>query len=335
MLFVISSIRNSSPQYKACRSMRKKLFKPLEFSKVKTYPVTKRFSKVQTAALGRVVQRGSLVRSFIEGLPDILAAQNLKAIAAKIAQTHTANRTVLLGMGAHPIKVGLSPLIIDFMEKGIIDAVALNGAGVIHDFELAFMGETSEDVAASLKDGSFGMAEETGAFINQAITDGSARGLGIGAAVGQAIVKARLTHQRLSILATAARLGIPVTAHIAIGTDIIHMHPNADGKALGEGSLRDFRTLTSVVATLAHGVYLNFGSAVILPEVFLKAVSLARNLGNPVQKLTTVNLDFLAHYRPMTNVVNRPTFGSGKGYSLIGHMEIMVPLLFAAILEDL
>jgi hypothetical protein len=315
--------------------MPKKFFRPLDFSKVKTYPAKKRFSKVQTAALGRVVQRGSRVRSFIDGLPDILAAQNLKAIAATIAQTHTANRTVLLGMGAHPIKVGLSPLIIDFMKKGIIDAVALNGAGVIHDFELAFMGETSEDVAPSLKDGSFGMAEETGAFINQAITDGSARGLGIGAAVGQAIVKARLTYQRLSILATAARLGIPVTAHIAIGTDIIHMHPNADGKALGEGSLRDFRTLTSVVATLADGVYLNFGSAVILPEVFLKAVSLARNLGNPVQKLTTVNLDFLAHYRPMTNVVNRPTLGSGKGYSLIGHMEIMVPLLFAAILEDL
>ena len=169
--------------------MPKKFFKPLDFSKVKTYPAKKRFSKVQTAALGKVIQRGSRVRSFIEGLPDILAAQSLKAIASKIAQTHTANRTVLLGMGAHPIKVGLSPLIIDFMEKGIIDAVALNGAGIIHDFELAFMGETSEDVAASLKDGSFGMAEETGAFINQAITDGSTQGLGIGASVGQAIVE--------------------------------------------------------------------------------------------------------------------------------------------------
>jgi deoxyhypusine synthase len=315
--------------------MPKKLFKPLDFSKVKTYPAKKRFSKVQTAALGKVIQRGSRVRSFVEGLPDILAAQSLKAIASKIAQTHRANRTVLLGMGAHPIKVGLSPLIIDFMEKGIIDAVALNGAGIIHDFELAFMGETSEDVAASLKDGSFGMAEETGAFINRAITEGSTQGLGIGASVGQAIVKARLKYQRLSILATATRIGIPVTAHIAIGTDIIHMHPKADGKALGEGSMRDFRTLTCVVANLANGVYLNFGSAVILPEVFLKAVSLARNLGNPVQKLTTVNLDFLAHYRPMTNVVNRPTLGSGKGYHLTGHMEIMVPLLFAAVLESL
>ncbi|MPZ75956.1 MAG: hypothetical protein GEU77_05485 [Deltaproteobacteria bacterium] len=315
--------------------MANKDFKPLDFSKVRTYPAEKRYSKVQTAALGKIVQKGSSVHSFIDGLPDILAAQNLKAIARKIAQTHAANRTVLLGMGAHPIKVGLSPLIIDFMEKGIIDAVALNGAGVIHDFELAFMGETSEDVAASLEDGSFGMAEETGAFINQAITDGASKELGIGAAVGQAIVKARLAHRRLSILATAARLGIPVTAHIAIGTDIIHMHPKADGKALGEGSLRDFRTLTSVVATLGDGVYLNFGSAVILPEVFLKAVSLARNLRQPVQKLTTVNLDFLAHYRPLTNVVDRPTMGNGKGYHLTGHMEIMVPLLFAAVLDDL
>jgi len=315
--------------------MPKKLFKSLDFSKVKTYPAKKRLSKVQTAALGKVIQRGSRVRSFVEGLPDILAAQSLKAIAKKIAQTHTVNRTVLLGMGAHPIKIGLSPLIIDFMRKGIIDAVALNGAGIIHDFELAFMGETSEDVEASLKDGSFGMAEETGAFINQAIIDGSTQGLGIGAAVGQAIVQARLKHQELSILATAARIGIPVTAHIAIGTDIIHMHPKADGKAIGEGSMRDFRTLTCVVASLANGVYLNFGSAVILPEVFLKAVSLARNLGNPVQKLTTINLDFLAQYRPMTNVVQRPTSASGKGYHLTGHMEIMVPLLFAAVLENL
>jgi deoxyhypusine synthase len=314
--------------------MLRKSFKPLDFSKVRTYPAKKRFSKVQTTALGKIVVKGSRMRSFIDGLPEILAARNLKAVARKIAQTHAANRTVLLGMGAHPIKVGLSPLIIDFMNRGIIDAVALNGAGIIHDFELAFMGETSEDVAASLKDGSFGMAEETGAFLNQAIIDGSGKGLGIGAAVGQAILKARLPNRHLSILATAARLKVPVTAHIAIGTDIIHMHPKADGKALGDGSMRDFHTLTSVVATLRDGVYLNFGSAVVLPEVFLKALSLARNLGHSVQKLTTVNLDFLAHYRPLTNVVNRPTLGNGKGYHITGHMEIMVPLLFAAVLEN-
>ena len=238
-------------------------------------------------------------------------------------------------MGAHPIKVGLSPLIIDFMERGIIDALALNGAGIIHDFELAYMGETSEDVAASLKDGSFGMGEETGAFINAAIIEGTRLNLGVGAAVGNAIVKNHLPYRRLSILATASRLGIPVTCHIAIGTDIIHMHPKADGKALGDCSLRDFRTLTSVVATLGGGVYLNFGSAVILPEVFLKAVSLARNLGNAVENLTTVNLDFLQHYRPLTNVVSRPTLQTGKGYQITGHMEIMVPLLFGAVLEEL
>ena len=315
--------------------MRKKTFKPLDFSKVRTFPVKKRFSKVQTALLGEKIKKGASVRSFLRGLPDILAAQNLMAIARKIADSKRRNKTVLLGMGAHPIKVGLSPLIIDFMERGIIQAVALNGAGVIHDFELAYMGETSEDVAATLKDGSFGMGEETGAFINEAISDGSKNQLGVGAAVGAAIVKNRLPHRRLSILAAAARLGIPVTSHIAIGTDIIHMHPKADGRALGDCSLRDFRTLTSVVATLGGGVYLNFGSAVVLPEVFLKAVSLARNLGNPVQNLTTVNLDFLQHYRPLTNVVNRPTLGSGKGYHLTGHMEIMVPLLFAAVLEEL
>jgi deoxyhypusine synthase len=315
--------------------MARKKFRPLDFSKVRTYPVIKRFSKVEAALLGRKIKKGATLRSFLRGLPEILAAQQLKIIARKIAECRRKDKTILLGMGAHPIKVGLSPLIIDFMERGIIHAIALNGAGVIHDFELAYMGETSEDVAAALKDGSFGMAEETGAFINAAISEGARNRLGVGAAVGAAIVNHRLPHRRLSILATAARLEIPVTSHIAIGTDIIHMHPKADGRALGECSLRDFHTLTSVVAALDSGVYLNFGSAVVLPEVFLKAVSLARNLGNPVQDLTTVNLDFLQHYRPLTNVVHRPTLGSGKGYHLTGHMEIMVPLLFAAVLEEL
>jgi hypothetical protein len=287
--------------------MPKQAFPALNFSKVRTYPAKKRRSKVRSSLLGRRTQKGASFLSFIQGLPDILAARNLKTIAHKIAAAHRDKRTVLLGMGAHPLKVGLSPLIIDFMERGIIDAVALNGAGVIHDFELAFMGQTSEDVAASLEDGSFGMAEETGSFINRAIIEGSRQQLGVGVAVGRAIIDARLPHRRLSILAAGARLGIPVTAHIAIGTDIIHMHPQADGGAIGDGSLRDFRTFTSVVATLARGVYLNVGSAVLLPEVFLKAVSLARNLGRSVQNLTTVDLDFLVHYRPLTNVVTRPT----------------------------
>ncbi|MBI2351238.1 MAG: deoxyhypusine synthase family protein [Deltaproteobacteria bacterium] len=315
--------------------MGKKTFRPLDFSRVRTYPLKKRFSKVRKSLLGKKLQKGARLRSFIRGLPDILAAQNLKEIARRIARAHRSDKTIVLGMGAHPIKVGLSPLIIDFMEKGIISAVAMNGAGIIHDFEIAFMGETSEDVAASIKDGSFGMAEETASFLNRAITRGYEREQGLGAAVGEAILKARLPHQRLSILATGVRLGIPVTVHVGIGTDIIHMHPSADGKALGEGSLKDFHTLASVVATLKDGVFLNLGSAVILPEVFLKALSLARNLGHPVRNLTTVNLDFLPHYRPLTNVVTRPTLDSGKGYHLTGHMEIMIPLLFAAILEEL
>jgi hypothetical protein len=315
--------------------MAKKTFRPLDLSRVRTYPLKKRFSKVRQAFLGKPAVKGASMRSFLRGLPDILAARNLKEIARKVADAKRRDKTVLLGMGAHPIKVGLSPLIINFMERGIISAVAMNGAGLIHDFELAFMGETSEDVAASLKDGSFGMAAETASFLNRAITRGYERGQGLGTAIGQAILKARLPNQRLSILAAGARLGIPVTVHVAIGTDIIHMHPTADGKALGEGSLKDFHTLAAVVATLRDGVFLNFGSAVILPEVFLKALSIARNLGHPVRNLTTVNLDFLPHYRPLTNVVSRPTLESGKGYHVTGHMEIMVPLLFAAILEEL
>jgi hypothetical protein len=315
--------------------MPRKRFRPLDFSKVRTYPSRTRLSRVQQSLLGKKVHRGFRLRSFIEALPDILAAKSLKEIARKIAWVHRKNKTVLLAMGAHPIKVGLSPLIIDFMERGIVSAVAMNGAGIIHDFELAFMGKTSEDVAASLKDGSFGMAQETGAFLNRAIRKGYERRQGIGAAVGEAILKARLPHRRLSILAAGAKLGIPVTVHVGVGTDIIHMHPDVDGKALGEGSLRDFRTLTSVVASLGQGVFLNFGSAVILPEVFLKGLSLSRNLGHPVRNLATVNLDFIAHYRPLTNVVHRPTLESGKGYHLTGHLEIMVPLLFAAVLEEL
>lgn len=315
--------------------MARKTFKPLDFSRVRTYPLRRRPSKVRSSQFAKKLKKGALLRSFVRGLPDILAAQNLKEVARRIARAHRRGRTILLGMGAHPIKVGLSPLIIDFMERGILSAVAMNGAGIIHDFEIAFMGETSEDVAASLKDGSFGMAEETGAFLNQAILRAYEEQKGIGLATGEAILKARLPHRRLSILAAGARLGVPVTVHVGIGTDIIHMHPKVDGRALGEGSLRDFRTLASVVAALGGGVFLNLGSAVILPEVFLKALSLARNMGHPVRDLTTVNIDFLSHYRPLTNVVSRPTLGSGKGFHLSGHMEIMVPLLFAAVLEEL
>lgn len=309
-------------------------FKAPDLSRVKTYPLRQRASKVRRGVLGRPCAADETVSDFLKSLPDILAARTLRDTARRIASAHRRRKTVLLGMGAHVIKVGLSPLVIDFMERGIIDAVALNGAGIIHDFELAFVGETSEDVAAGLEDGSFGMAEETGAFLNDAV-NAAGEGSGIGAAVGAAILEHRLPHRRLSILAAGARLGIPVTVHVGIGTDIIHMHPKVDGAALGRAALADFHALTSVVATLKDGVYLNVGSAVMLPEVFLKALSLARNLGHKVDNLTTVDMDFTAHYRPLTNVVARPTLKSGRGYHLTGHHEIMVPLLFAAVSAEL
>jgi len=315
--------------------MAKKTFKSIDLAKVRTYPAKRRFSKVKQNHLGKPLRKGMRLGSFLDSLPHILASQNLKEITQGIARAHRRKKTVLLGMGAHSIKVGLSPLIIDLMKRGILSAVAMNGAGIIHDFELAFMGETSEEVSASLKDGSFGMAQETGAFLNEAITQGLERGEGIGEAVGKAMLKKPLPYRHLSILAAGARLGIPITVHVGIGTDVIHMHPKADGRALGAGSLTDFHTLASIVATLKDGVFLNFGSAVILPEVFLKALNLARNLGHPVTNLITVNLDFLSHYRPLTNVVQRPTMGSGKGYHLTGHLEIMVPLLFASVLEEI
>lgn len=238
-------------------------------------------------------------------------------------------------MGAHVIKVGLNPVVIDLMERGIIKAVAMNGAGIIHDFELAMTGQTSEDVAASIGDGSFGMAQETCDFLGKAILQAGRKNIGLGQAVGQAVIDAGLPVAEKSILAAGARLGIPVTVHIAIGTDIIHMHPEFNPQEAGGASYRDFMTFASVVASLDQGVYLNIGSAVILPEVFLKALTLVRNLGHKVEKLTTVNMDFIRHYRPMTNVVHRPTLEGGKGYNLVGHHEIMLPLIAAGVIEQI
>jgi len=234
-------------------------------------------------------------------------------------------------------KVGLNPLLVDLMRKGVITALAMNGAVIIHDFELAYLGQTSEEVEAEIDSGRFGMAEDTGRILNEAITQGWKQGLGIGAAVGQYIqTHPRIfPHRRNSVLATGAQLGLPVTVHVAIGTDIIHMHPQANGEAIGEGSLRDFRTLAAVVSGMEGGVYLNLGSAVLMPEVFLKTVTLGRNLGRALKRITTVNMDFLSHYRPLTNVVKRPTQKGGQGYALTGHHELMVPLLAAAVLEKL
>ena len=308
--------------------------KPLDLSKVHTYPLRARRSIVKTPLLAAAPRRGMRVADFLQGLPDILAAKDFRIVAQQIAARHRAGRRVVLGMGAHPIKVGLGPLIIDLMERGVLSGVAMNGAAIIHDFELAYAGETSEDVAANLADGRFGMAEDTGRFLNEAISE-ARDDEGLGAAVGDAIRRAHLPHGRLSILAAGARLRVPVTVHVAVGTDIIHMHPSADGAAIGAGSLRDFRLLAGVVGSLRGGVFINLGSAVLIPEVFVKALNLARNVGKRVDNLVTVDMDFIRHYRPQMNVLQRPTAGSGHGYRFTGHHEIMFPLLCAAIFEAL
>jgi len=315
--------------------LRVPLIKPLALQNIKTYPLAKRYSKVKLPAFAKPWRPGGSLNSFLDGLPDILAARTLREVVDEVAKARLAGKAVVVGMGAHPTKVGLNPILTDLMERGVITALALNGAVIIHDFELALMGHTSEEVDTEINTGRFGMAEETGRLINQAINRGVRKGLGLGEAVGGWIEDQRLPNRKTSLLATAVRLGLPVSVHVAIGTDIIHMHPAVDGAVLGEGSLRDFQTFAAVVAGLEGGVYLNLGSAVIMPEVFLKAVTLARNLGHPVNRITTVNMDFLPHYRPQTNVVRRPTQKGGKGHLLIGHHEIMIPLLAAGVLERL
>jgi len=298
---------------------------------VRTYPLKSRASKARTEDFARPSAPTAPIGAFLDSLPNILAAADFKAVVRAIVDARRADAGVVWGLGAHVIKTGLGPVMIDLMERGFVSAIATNGAAVIHDFEIALVGATSEDVDESLGAGRFGMAEETGRLLNVAIADGVAAGLGIGQAVTRFFAGREPQFARHSILSAAARLRIPVTVHVAIGTDIIHMHPAASGAALGEGSLRDFRYFVSNVARLERGVYLNCGSAVLLPEVFLKAVALARNKGLALAGLTTVNLDFVRSYRPQTNVVTRPTAGGGRGYSLVGHHEIMIPLLAAAL----
>lgn len=309
-------------------------YEEFDLSGVRTYPLDSRKSKANAADFAKPYKGGSGVRGLIDTMPAILAAADFRAIVAAMRAARGGGHGIVWGLGAHVVKTGLSPVLVDLMERGFVSAIATNGAGVIHDFELALSGATSEDVDEALGPGRFGMAEETGRLLNGAINDGVRDGLGLGQSVARYLHAARPPHAHLSIIASAARLEIPVTVHVAIGTDIVHMHPHASGAAIGEGSLRDFRYVVSNVARLEQGVYLNCGSAVILPEVFLKAVALARNQGRSLAGLTTVNLDFIRHYRAETNVVSRPVAGIGKGYSLVGHHEIMIPLLAAALVED-
>lgn len=305
-----------------------------DLSDVRTYPLGSRVSKAQAKDFARPCGASATVHSFLESLPNMLGAADLKAVARAIVDARRGGRGILWGLGAHVIKTGLGPVMVDLMERGFVSGIATNGAAIIHDFEVALVGATSEDVDESLGPGRFGMADETARGLNAAIAAGTQSGVGIGQAVARYLADRDPPFGRLSVLANAVRLNVPVTVHVAIGTDIIHMHPAASGAALGEGSLRDFRHLVANVARLEGGVYLNCGSAVVLPEVFLKAVALVRNRGIALSDLTTVNLDFVRLYRPQTNVVTRPVAAGGRGYSLVGHHEIMIPLLAAAIVGE-
>jgi hypothetical protein len=311
-----------------------KKYTPISLKKLKTYSLRQRKSKVTLDKLGNPFSGGTF-KDFLNSLPDILASKDFKEVVEAIVRAKRACRPVVLGMGAHPIKVGLTPIIINLMENNVITAVAMNGACIVHDFELGLIGHTSEDVDVEICRGTFGMARETGKYLNQAIKEGVSKGKGIGKAVGDYILNGRFPHKKLSILAQASRLDIPVTVHVAIGTDIIHMHPEADGASIGEGSMRDFKLFTSIISDLKGGVYINLGSAVIMPEVFLKAIAIARNLRFDVKDFTTVNMDFIQHYRCRENVLRRPILSGGNSYALTGHHEIMFPLLAAAVMEHI
>jgi hypothetical protein len=310
-------------------------YEEFDLSAVRTYPLASRASKVSVADFARPHRPGDDITAFVAHLPQQLAGADFRAVVDAVLAANRGSRPIVWGIGAHVLKTGLSPILIDLMQRGLVSAIATNGAGLIHDFEIALAGSTSEDVDAALGPGAFGMARETGAELNHAIRSGVSQGLGLGQSVAAYLVERQPPHLGHSLVATAAALGVPVTVHVAVGTDIIHMHPDASGAAIGEGSLRDFRYFTSSVAALAGGVYFNCGSAVVLPEVFLKAVALARNAGRSLEGLTTVNLDFIRHYRPQLNVVTRPTAGVGRGYHLTGHHELLIPLLAAAIVERL
>jgi len=319
---------------RAARARRPRGVAPLSLRKLQTYSLKSRRSKVSRKDLGRPHVLGASFGEFLDSLPRILGASTLRSLAADILQAHDAGRPIIWGMGAHVIKTGLSPILLDLMDRGFVTGLALNGAGIVHDFEMAMAGKTSEDVAATLGAGSFGMARETGEILNRAISRGSRRSLGLGTSVGRELLRLKPKHLDLSLIAGAVRRSIPVTVHVAIGTDIVHMHPACDGAAVGRASHLDFRVLAAEVARMGGGgVYLNVGSAVVLPEVFLKALTVARNLGHDVTDITTANLDFIQSYRPNTNVVQRPTRDGGRGYSLTGHHELLVPLLAAALVE--
>ncbi len=310
-------------------------FKQLDYSRLKTYSIKKRISKVDCKNFSTPWEKGGRFSDFLDTLPSILAGNDLRSVIKAISLAAKDKKQVCFAMGGHVIKTGMSPIIIDLMKKNVATMLSMNGSGIIHDLEIALMGTTSEDVAKSLGSGSFGMAKETSSFLNQAIKNAKIQSTGLGRAVGDMILKENLEFKDLSLTASGAALDIPVTVHVAIGTDIIHMHPDFDAAACGAASHYDFKWFASNISKLEKGVFINAGSAVIMPEVFLKAISLVRNLGHRLDDFTTVNLDFIRHYRPMTNVVNRPTLGKGMGFSIVGHHEILIPLIAAGVIESL
>ncbi|KKO20434.1 MAG: hypothetical protein DCC43_03760 [Candidatus Brocadia sp.] len=307
-------------------------FKPLNLSKIKTYSIKERKNLSHVNRFAKPVSPQDGMHAFFESLPEFLASANLRKVIDAIVHAHRKKRPVVMALGAHVIKCGLSPLIIDLMNRRIITALAMHGASAIHDYEVSLIGATSEDVAETLKDGSFGMVKETAEAFQAASAHGIKEGKGLGRALGDKIVEEENTYHDLSLLAWGARLNIPTTVHVALGTDTIHMHPNVSGRDLGESSHTDFKILASVVSQLEGGVWLNVGSAVILPEVFLKALCIARNLGHKVENFVTVNMDMIQHYRPQTNVLRRPT---PHGYAITGHHEIMLPVLRMGVLTKL
>lgn len=311
--------------------------KPMDLSGVATYPIAERRNKVslQRDFAGDITS-GMSVTALLAALPNQLGAENLNAVINAVVEARSKDKPVVIAIGGHVIKCGLQPVLKKLIESDVITAVAMNGSASIHDYEISLIGETSEDVGAVLHCGTFGMAEETGRDINGALKAGLAQGSGYGESLGRFIVENNNPHREFSLLAACFEKGIPATVHVAVGTDIIHQHPAADGAVLGQATFTDFRLFTSVVATLGNGgVFINIGSAVIMPEVFLKALSIAQNLGFHVDQFTTANFDMQQHYRPLQNVVKRPTAGDSRGLTITGHHEIMIPLLAAGILDKI
>lgn len=308
--------------------------RPLSLEKVSTYPLASRPSKVSLDDFARPIQGGDSLQDFLASLPNILAVQSLRELAGRMRRARKLKKPIIWGLGGHVIKTGLAPIINDLMNRGFVTAIAANGSVLVHDAEIAMVGSTSEDVDATLGEGIFGGADETGKLLNRAAQEGAKDGIGLGEATGRELVALNPKHAGYSLLCAAYEARVPFTAHVTVGGDICHFHPQADGATLGATTHTDFRLLGELVRRMnGGGVYLNIGSAVTLPEVFLKAVTLVRNLGNELADITTANFDFIQSYRPLTNVVRRPTAdGAGRGYSITGHHELTIPLLAAELI---